>query len=129
IVVGTPGRIMDFLDRGALRIELCKFVVLDEADEMLDMGFFDDIQHILSKIENKKIWMFSATMPREILRLINDHFCDPVHVKVTKQILTSDSIDQKFVVVRRKDQTEALCRMLDFEKNVYAIVFTKTKIG
>lgn len=129
IVVGTPGRLMDFLDRGALRIEAVKFVVLDEADEMLDMGFFEDIKFILSQIEEKKIWMFSATMPKEILKLINDHFCDPVHVKVTKQILTSDSIDQKFVVVPRREQTEALCRMLDFEKDVYAIVFTRTKIG
>src|SRR5690606_25534432 len=107
----------------------CKFVVLDEADEMLDMGFFDDIQFILSKIENKRTWMFSATMPREILKLVNDHFNDPINVKVTKKILTSDSVEQKFVVVKNRDQTEALCRMLDFEKDVYAIVFTRTKIG
>lgn len=128
IVVGTPGRLMDFMERGALKIETCKYVVLDEADEMLDMGFFDDIKFILSQIENKKIWMFSATMPKEILKLINEHFCDPVHVKVTKKILTSDNIEQKFVVVKGRDQLEALCRLLDYEKNIYAIVFTRTKV-
>lgn len=129
ILVGTPGRTVDFLERGVLRVEDCKIVILDEADEMLDMGFFDDVQLILSQIEEKRIWMFSATMPKQIKDLIAKHFCSPEYVKVTKQILTSDSVDQQFCVVRESDQTEALCRYMDFQQNVYAIVFTKTKIG
>lgn len=129
IVAGTPGRVMDLIERGVLTFEKTKFVILDEADEMLDMGFFDDVTEIVSQIEDKKIWMFSATMPGPILNLINDQFNDPVIVKVTKKILTSDAIDQQFVVVRYENQVEALCRMLDFVGNIYGIIFTKTKIG
>ncbi|MFY7993895.1 MAG: DEAD/DEAH box helicase [Bacteriovoracaceae bacterium] len=129
IVAGTPGRVMDLIERGVLTFEKTKFVILDEADEMLDMGFFDDVTEIVSAIEDKKIWMFSATMPGPILNLINDQFNDPVIVKVTKKILTSDAIDQQFVVVRYENQVEALCRMLDFVGNIYGIIFTKTKIG
>jgi len=129
IVVGTPGRTLDLLKRKALRIENCRFAILDEADEMLDMGFFDDVTEIINVVENKKIWMFSATMPKPILSMINNHFCDPQLVKVTKKILTSDSIDQQFCVVRRRDQAEALCRYLDYKQDIYAIVFCRTKVG
>jgi len=129
IIVGTPGRLLDVMGRGAFDLEKCRYVVLDEADEMLDMGFFDDVQEIIAEIPEKKIWMFSATMPKPILNLINKHFCDPEMVKVTKQILTSDSIDQQYCIVRSRDQAEALCRYLDFTQNVYGIVFTRTKVG
>lgn len=128
IVVGTAGRLMDFINRDILKLDACETVILDEADEMLDMGFFDDINEILSKIENKKVWMFSATMPKPILGLIKKHFCDPELVKVTKKILTSDAVDQKYVVVRHKDMAESLCRVLDYTKEFYAIVFCNTKI-
>ncbi len=129
VIVGTPGRLLDVMGRGAFDLEKCKYVVLDEADEMLDMGFFEDVQEIIKEIPQKKIWMFSATMPKPILGLINKHFCNPQLVKVTKQILTSDSVDQQFCVVKGRDQAEALCRYLDFNENVYAIVFTRTKVG
>ena len=89
IVVGTPGRMMDFIDRGLFSFQETKFVVLDEADEMLDMGFFDDVVAIVEKVPEKRTWMFSATMPRPIKELIDKHFSDPVTVKVTKKILTS----------------------------------------
>jgi ATP-dependent RNA helicase DeaD len=129
VIVGTPGRMLDCLDRGVLELEECRFVILDEADEMLDMGFFDDVTEIVAAVANKKIWMFSATMPKPIVELINNEFCDPQMVKVTKQILTSDAIDQQFCVVKYSDMTEALCRFLDFNQNIYAIVFTRTKVG
>jgi len=129
VIVGTPGRMLDVMGRGAFDLNKCKYVVLDEADEMLDMGFFEDVQEILAQVPNKKIWMFSATMPKPILNLINKHFCDPELVKVTKKILTSDSVDQQFCVVGRRDQVEALCRYLDYKQNVYAIVFCRTKVG
>lgn len=132
IIVGTPGRVLDFIDRGALRLDSCAHVILDEADEMLDMGFFDDVNTILSAAgENadKKIWMFSATMPKPILKLIQTHFADPELVKTTKKILTSDAIKQQFSLVRPKDQVEALCRYFDYHQNIYGIVFTRTKIG
>jgi ATP-dependent RNA helicase DeaD len=129
IIVGTPGRLMDFMDRGLFNFEACNHVILDEADEMLDMGFFDDVQEILAMVPQKKIWMFSATMPGPIMNLVREHFNNPVTVKVTKKILTADAIDQQFIVVRRDNRIEALCRYLDFIDNVYAIIFMKTKIG
>ena len=129
VIVGTPGRLLDVIGRGAFDLLKCKYVILDEADEMLDMGFFDDVQDIIAEVPEKKIWMFSATMPKPILNLINKHFCDPELVKVTKKILTSDAVDQEFCVVRSNDQTEALCRYLDFNQDIYAIVFTRTKVG
>lgn len=129
IIVGTPGRLLDVMGRGAFDLEKCRYIILDEADEMLDMGFFDDVQEILAEVPEKKIWMFSATMPKPILNLINQHFCNPELVKVTKQILTSSAVDQLFCLVARRDQAEALCRYLDYNQEIYAIVFTKTKVG
>lgn len=132
IIVGTPGRVLDFIDRKALKLETCAHVILDEADEMLDMGFFDDVNTILSAAgENaeKKIWMFSATMPSQILKLVKTHFADPQLVKTTKKILTADSVDQQYCLVSRRDQAEGLCRYLDYHQNIYGIVFTRTKIG
>lgn len=129
VIVGTPGRLLDVMGRGAFDLEKCRYVILDEADEMLDMGFFDDVQDILAEVPEKKIWMFSATMPKPILNMINQHFCDPDMVKVTKKILTSDAVEQKFCVVSRRDQAEALCRYLDYNQDIYAIVFTRTKVG
>ena len=129
VVAGTPGRVMDLIDRGVLRFEATRFVILDEADEMLDMGFFDDVTAIIAQVPEKRIWMFSATMPGPIANLVNEQFSNPVTVKVTKKVLTADSVEQKLVVVRRDNQIEALCRYMDFSDAMYAIIFTKTKIG
>ena len=129
IVSGTPGRVMDLIDRGVLKFDATKFVVLDEADEMLDMGFFDDVTSIIAGIPEKNIWMFSATMPGPITDLVNREFSNPVTVRVTKKVLTADSVEQKAVVVRRENQVEALCRYLDYSDAMYAIIFTRTKIG
>jgi ATP-dependent RNA helicase DeaD len=129
IVVGTPGRVTDLIERGVLKFEHTKFVVLDEADEMLDMGFFDDVTDIIAKIPEKKIWMFSATMPGPIANLVAREFDNPVVVKVTKKVMTADSIEQLAVVVRRGNGIEALCRYMDFSDEMYAIIFTRTKIG
>jgi ATP-dependent RNA helicase DeaD len=129
IVVGTPGRVTDLIERGVLKFDHTKFVILDEADEMLDMGFFDDVTDIIAKIPEKKIWMFSATMPGPIANLVAREFNNPVIVKVTKKVLTADSVEQQAVVVRRENGIEALCRYMDYSDNMYAIIFTRTKIG
>jgi len=129
IVVGTPGRVTDLIERGVLKFEHTKFVILDEADEMLDMGFFDDVIDIIAKVPEKKIWMFSATMPGPIANLVAREFNNPVIVRVTKKVLTADSVDQQAVVVRRENGIEALCRYMDFSDSMYAIIFTRTKIG
>lgn len=129
IVVGTPGRIMDFIQREVLDLSQVRYAILDEADEMLDMGFFQDIKTILSCIPEKKIWMFSATMPKEIEMLIKRFFCEPEFVRIAKKHLTNDSVEQQYVMVREENLTEALCRYLDYQKDIYGIIFTRTKIG
>lgn len=129
IVAGTPGRVMDLIERGVLKFDATKFVVLDEADEMLDMGFFDDVTAIIDEVPEKRIWMFSATLPGPIADLVNREFSNPVTVRVTKKVLTADSVEQKAVVVRRENGIEALCRYMDYSDNMYAIIFTRTKIG
>jgi ATP-dependent RNA helicase DeaD len=129
IVAGTPGRVMDLIERGVLKFDNTKFVVLDEADEMLDMGFFDDVTAIIDQVPEKRIWMFSATLPAPIAALVNKEFSNPVTVRVTKKVLTADSVEQKAVVVRRENGIEALCRYMDYSDDMYAIIFTRTKIG
>lgn len=129
VIAGTPGRVMDLIDRGVLKFDATKFVILDEADEMLDMGFFDDVIDIIAQVPEKRIWMFSATLPAPIANLVNKEFSNPVTVRVTKKVLTADSVEQKAVVVRRENGIEALCRYMDFSDDMYAIIFTRTKIG
>ena len=99
VIAGTPGRVMDLIDRGVLKFDATKFVILDEADEMLDMGFFDDVINIIAQVPEKRIWMFSATLPGPIANLVNKEFSNPVTVRVTKKVLTADSVEQKAVVV------------------------------
>ena len=129
IVVGTPGRVLDLIERGVLILEHAKIAVLDEADEMLDMGFIDDVKLILSKLgESKKTWMFSATMPAPILNLIKTYLKDPLVVKVQKKTLSNESIEQKHYVVRHSQMSEAVCRILDSLDNYYGMIFCRTKI-
>ncbi len=129
IVVGTPGRVLDLIERGVLILDQAKFAVLDEADEMLDMGFIDDVKSILSNLgETKKTWMFSATMPSPILSLIKTYLKDPLVVKVQKKTLSNESIEQKHYVVRHSQMSEAVCRILDSLEEYYGMIFCRTKI-
>ena len=129
IVVGTPGRVLDLLDRGVLVLDNAKFAILDEADEMLDMGFIDDVKTILSSLgEEKKTWMFSATMPAPILSLMKTYLKDPMIVKVQKKTATNESIDQKHYVVRASHMSEAVCRILDSLEDYYGMIFCRTKV-
>ena len=129
IVVGTPGRVLDLIERGVLILDNAKFAILDEADEMLDMGFIDDVKTILSNLgESKKTWMFSATMPAPILSLIKTYLKDPLVVKVQKKTTTNESIEQKHYVVRHSQMSEAVCRILDSLEDYYGMIFCRTKI-
>lgn len=129
IVVGTPGRVLDLIDRGVLILDHAKFAILDEADEMLDMGFIDDVKMILSKLgESKKTWMFSATMPAPILNLIKTYLKEPKVIKIQKKTLSNASIEQKHYVVRYDHMSEAVCRLLDSLDNYYGMIFCRTKI-
>jgi ATP-dependent RNA helicase DeaD len=107
VVIGTPGRIMDHMRRGTLNIGSVRAVVLDEADEMLDMGFVEDIEFILKETpEDRQTMLFSATMPDEIKRLARRYMKDPVHIQVSPQQLTVPQIEQLFYEVRPAFKTE-----------------------
>lgn len=130
IVVGTPGRVMDHLRRGTLRLDTVRVIVLDEADEMLDMGFVDDITFILQHIPaERQTLLFSATMPQEILALSKRYMRNPELVSISREQLTVPLIDQVFYEVRGHDKVDALSRIVDSEEISRAIVFCRTKRG
>ncbi len=129
IVVGTPGRVIDHLNRGTLKLDDLKFMILDEADEMLNMGFIDDIELVLSKTpEDKRVMLFSATMPKRIIQLAEKYMGEYEVIKIQTKQLTVDLTDQIYFEVRASDKFEALCRIIDVEKEFYALVFCRTKL-
>lgn len=129
IVVGTPGRVLDMINKKMLKLHATSFCVLDEADEMLKMGFFDDVTMILERLSSKKqMVMFSATMPKPILELIRTNFSEPEIVTIEKKMVSNENIEQKFIVVKERYFSEALSRIISVEEDVYAMVFCKTKM-
>jgi len=130
IVVGTPGRLLDHLRRKTLRLNNLSFVVLDEADEMLDMGFIDDIETILKETpEQKQTLLFSATMPDEIQRLARKYLSNPQTISVSRDELTVPQIEQVFYEVKENNKLDGLCRVLDTSVIKLAIIFCRTKRG
>lgn len=129
IVVGTPGRIMDHIQRGSLDLSGISHVVLDEADEMLDMGFRDDIESILrSTPENIRMLLFSATMPPEIRDIARKFMGEYEEIAVQKQDVANTSIEQMYYDVYERDKLEALVRIMETQKDFYGIIFCQTKI-
>jgi ATP-dependent RNA helicase DeaD len=129
IVVGTVGRVLDLISRRSLVLDGCRFVVLDEADEMLDLGFLEDVEKILRLTPNsRQTALFSATMPPPIRRLADNYLYDPVLVQVQSATLTVDSVEQFQVDVKTADKADKLVEVLDAEKPDQAIVFVRTKI-
>lgn len=129
IVVGTPGRILDHIRRGSLKLDELEFMVLDEADEMLDMGFIEDIEEVLKAVpEEKRMLMFSATMPPEILKLSQQFMKKPELVRTQKQDMSSTATDQIYYEVRESDKIEALTRIIDRDPDFYGVVFCRTKL-
>ena len=130
VVVGTVGRVMDMMRRHHLVLSDARFVVLDEADEMLDLGFLEDVETILSRCPSgRQTSLWSATMPLEIKRLAEKRMYDPVMIKVRAATLTIDTVDQFYVEVPDREKPEALARVLKSEQPDQAIVFVRTKIG
>ncbi len=130
VVVGTPGRVMDHMNRGTLDLSRVKIAVLDEADEMLDMGFRDDIETILQKTpETRQTALFSATMPREILSLGRRYLKNPVHIRISPEKLTVERIEQSYISVRSFHKLELLARLLVKTDAQKALVFCNTKRG
>lgn len=128
IVVGTPGRILDHLDRGTLQLKNLKTFVLDEADEMLRMGFIDDVEKILSKLpEKKQIALFSATMPPRIRQIANRYLTDPMSVEIRMETATVKCVEQRFLFASQGEKPNALMRVLAVEDYQGVIVFVRTK--
>ena len=129
IVVGTPGRILDHLERHTLRLNKLSYFVLDEADEMLNMGFLEDVRTIMESINpEKRTMLFSATMPHEIMQIAKRHMGEYEVLEGTKGNLIVSQTDQIYFEVSAADKFEALCRIIDIEEEFYGLVFCRTKI-
>ncbi|MBN8802619.1 MAG: ATP-dependent RNA helicase [Lysobacteraceae bacterium SCN 69-123] len=130
VVVGTPGRVIDHLDRGTLDLSELKTLVLDEADEMLRMGFIDDVEAVLKKLpETRQVALFSATMPSQIRRIAQTYLRDPVEVTIASKTTTSANIRQRYWWVSGMHKLDALTRILEVEPFDAMIVFARTKAG
>ncbi len=130
IVIGTPGRVIDHINRRTLKLDNVKTVILDEADEMLDMGFREDIEMILSKTpEERQTTFFSATMPKGILDLTKAFQKNPTHIKVVRKEVTVPNIKQYYIETRSSNKLEVLTRLIDVYNPKLSVVFTNTKKG
>jgi ATP-dependent RNA helicase DeaD len=128
IVVATPGRLIDLIERKAINLGEIKYVVLDEADEMLNMGFQDDIEFILQNTPQRdSTWLFSATMPPEIRHVSKRYMKEPVEITVGKKNTANKNIDHQYFVTQAQHRYETLKRLIDFNPGIYGIIFTRTK--
>ena len=129
IVVATPGRLIDLIERKAIDLQKVKYVVLDEADEMLNMGFRDDIDFVLKNTINREsIWLFSATMPPEVRAIAKNFMTSPKEITVGKKNSGNVNIDHQFFIVAAHQRYETLKRYIDFNPGMYGIIFTRTKL-
>jgi ATP-dependent RNA helicase DeaD len=128
IIIGTPGRLLDHINRKTIKLDDVRTVVLDEADEMLDMGFMDDIQSILSLVPtDRHTMLFSATMPANIQKLAHQFLRNPEHVSVIPKQVSAPTIEQAYIELHEKQKFEALSRLIDMESPELAIIFGRTK--
>ncbi|WP_109829938.1 DEAD/DEAH box helicase [Reichenbachiella versicolor] len=128
IVVATPGRLLDLIKRKAIKLGNVRFVVLDEADEMLNMGFKEDIDQILSHtLDIRSTWLFSATMPSEIRKIINKYMVQPLEVKIQSEVKSNKDITHQYVVTKTANKVPALRRFLDIQPDMRGIMFCRTK--
>ena len=128
IVVATPGRLVDMIKRKRVDLSQVQFVALDEADEMLNMGFKEDIDGILSNTpDTKKTWLFSATMPREVVRIAKQYMTDPIEITVGTKNATAKNIEHQYFRVNDRDRFDGLKRIIDFEPDMYGVIFCRTR--
>jgi ATP-dependent RNA helicase DeaD len=129
IIVATPGRLIDLIDRKAINLSTIRFVVLDEADEMLNMGFKDDLDKILSFTPKTKFtWLFSATMPREVRSIMKNYMTDPFELTVGEKNTGNVNIEHQYVLIQEKDRYAALKRILDYTPEIFGLIFCRTRI-
>lgn len=130
VVVGTPGRMLDLIRRGALDLSRVATVVLDEADEMLSMGFVEDIEAILSETpDTRQTALFSATLPNRIQQLAQNYMTDPEVVRIERTQLTVEAVEQSYILINDRDKLNGLTRLFEMEEITLAIVFAKTRVG
>ena len=130
VVVGTPGRLIDHLDRGTLDLAKVRMVVLDEADEMLKMGFIDEVERMLSLVPKpRQVALFSATMPEPIARIAQRHLVNPERVEIEHHSISAPDIEQRFLNVAEGQKLEVLTQMLELEEADAVLVFRRTKNG
>lgn len=129
VVVGTPGRLVDHIERGTLVLDNVKHVILDEADEMISMGFKDELEAVLSAVnrDESQIWLFSATMSREVRRVADTYLQKPKMVQVNKTEVVPSTIKQLYYIARDSDKADILCKMIDVAESFYGIIFCQTK--
>ncbi len=128
IVVATPGRLIDMIERKAIDLQKVKYVVLDEADEMLNMGFRDDIDFVLKNTINREsTWLFSATMPAEVKAISRNFMKNPQEITVGKKNTANVNIDHQYFITPAQSRFETLKRLVDFNPGMYGIIFTRTK--
>lgn len=128
VIVATPGRMQDMINRGMINISQIQYCILDEADEMLNMGFYDDIVSILSTTpEEKSTWLFSATMPQEVARIAREFMRKPLEITVGTKNSGTATVSHEFYVVNAKDRYEALKRLADANPDIFSVIFCRTK--
>ena len=129
IIVATPGRLIDLLSRKVVNLTTIKYVILDEADEMLNMGFKEDIDEILSTTPaEKNVWLFSATMPREVREIAKKYMSNPKELTMGERNQGNENIDHQFIVVDERDKYLALKRFVDYTPDIFGVIFCRTKI-
>jgi ATP-dependent RNA helicase DeaD len=129
IVVGTPGRIVDHIEKGSLKLNNLKVLILDEADEMISMGFKDELDVILGSVtrETTKIWLFSATMSPDVRRVADKYLTKPQQVQVNKTEMLSSTVNQLYYVTRESNKPEVLCKLIEAAADFYGVIFCQTK--
>lgn len=128
IIIATPGRLLDLIRRKAIDLSTIKYIVLDEADEMLNMGFKEDLDKILSYTGNSKnTWLFSATMPSEIRSIVKEYMSKPAEVKVSDGKQLNENIEHQYAIVKTSNKYDAMKRILDVEENFRGVIFCRTK--
>lgn len=128
VIVATPGRLMDLMNRKVVKLNEIEFVILDEADEMLNMGFKEDIDDILKYTPvTKNVWLFSATMPKEVAAIASNYMTDPLEVSIGHKNQGNENIHHIYYLVYEKDRYPALKRLIDFNPEIYGLIFCRTK--
>jgi ATP-dependent RNA helicase DeaD len=128
VIIATPGRLIDLIKRKAIKLDKLRILVLDEADEMLNMGFKEELDKILSYTpEEKMTWLFSATMPYDIRKIVRKYMSNPLEAKVDARNKVNTNIDHQYTLVKNADKSEALTRFIDIHRNMRGVVFCRTK--